>query len=88
MFSGCKGLTSFCGNLGSLTDGTNMFAGCSLDEESVIYIIDSLPTASEPSVIAIGVGDSVTSGMQTAYSQEASAKGWTVIWPPSDSNND
>lgn len=74
MFSGCTSLTTFVGNLGSLTDGTNMFASCELTEESLIYIIDSLPTV-QSGTITVGVADGVD---KSSYATEASEKGWTL----------
>ena len=46
MFFGCTSLTTFVADLGSLEYGNNMFSGCALDEESLIYIVDSLPDVS------------------------------------------
>lgn len=75
MFSGCTGLTTFCGNLSSLTDGTGMFAECALDEESLIYIVDSLPETSGKT-ITVGVAASVTN--KAIYATEALTKGWKL----------
>ena len=74
MFSGCIGLTTFCGDLGSLTEGTGMFAGCQLDEESLIYIVDSLPTVSDKT-ITVGVAAGVD---KAPYVTEAQKKGWNL----------
>lgn len=79
MFSGCTGLTTFVANLSSLTNGTNMFAGCKLTEESLIYIVDSLPTfpaeTASTHTITVRVADGV---VKDSYVTEAAAKGWTL----------
>lgn len=75
MFAGCSALTTFCGNLGSLTMGIDMFSGCALDEESLIYIIDSLPVV-ESGTITVGVATGVD---KTPYVTEAATKGWALV---------
>lgn len=75
MFAGCSALTTFCANLGSLTIGIDMFSGCALDEESLIYIVDSLPVV-ESGTITVGV---VTGVDKAPYVTEAAAKGWTLV---------
>jgi hypothetical protein len=42
MFCECSQLTSFNGDLSSLTEGEGMFYMCSLDAESVMYIADTI----------------------------------------------
>lgn len=79
MFSGCTALTTFVGNLDSLTDGTNMFANCKLTEESLIYIVDSLPTFPVETPLAHTITVGVATGVDKApYVTEAAAKGWTL----------
>lgn len=79
MFSGCAALTTFVGNLDSLTDGTNMFANCKLTEESLIYIVDSLPTFPVETPLAHTITVGVATGVDKApYVTEATAKGWTL----------
>ena len=90
MFRGCTSLTTFVGDLGSLIYGGYMFADCQLSEESLMYIVDSLPenpnngvqtTPYEPDddeisyCITVGVADGVD---KTPYVEEALAKGWTL----------
>lgn len=57
MFYNCTNLTSFNSNLSSLTDGIDMFWGCSLDYQSLNNILNSLPSL--PGTIHITVADSV-----------------------------
>ena len=57
MFSGCSNLTSFTGDLSSLTNGSGMFSGCKLDKDSVIRIITCLResnTCSSSASLTIG----------------------------------
>lgn len=51
MFAG-SGLLSFTSNLSSITSAYEMFKGCSLDAQSVLYIIESI---SEGMTITIGI---------------------------------
>lgn len=81
-FSGTN-LSTFRGNLGSLSDGINMFLGCKLDVESVMYIADGIkdwgtsPTAAHN--ITIDVDSTLTSDAEIAgYFTELAQKGWTV----------
>lgn len=76
MFNGCTGLTTFVADITSLTDGTGMFEGCALTEESLMYIVDSLPVVGEQKTITVGVATGVD---KAPYVTEAAAKGWTLI---------
>lgn len=62
MFYNCTNLTSFNSNLSSLTDGIDMFYGCSLDYQSLNNILNSLPNL--PGTIHITVADSVKSDLE------------------------
>lgn len=73
MFSGCTKLVNFCGDLGSLVDGTDMFKGCPLSEESIIYIVDSLPMVTSGTIC---LGTTVPEDLK-AEAEEI--KGWTVV---------
>ena len=99
MFASCP-LTYFRGNLCSLEDGTGMFGKSILDSESVMYIIDSLPTYEEGEHnITIGINCSNNQSDLDSFAFNASYqtwstlntyisnKGWTVTWKDS-SNND
>lgn len=47
MFAGCIKLSSFNAGtegLKSLSDGTNMFQNCNLDETSVLHVLNTIPT--------------------------------------------
>ena len=74
MFSGCTSLSTFVADLTSLTTGNGMFANCKLTEESLIYIVDTLPTVTS-GTITVGVADGVD---KSKYVTEASTKGWTL----------
>lgn len=98
MFSGCP-LTSFVGDLSSLTSGNGMFSGCLLDSQSVMYIVDSLPsyTQGEHS-ITIGINCSSNLTNLNKFAQDAefiswdilnttiSNKGWTATWTNNEGN--
>ena len=77
-YNGRISLWKFVGNLQSLESGVNMFAGCSLDYESVRRIADTLPTVTT-GTITIGIDYTLETNTAT---QEALAviigKGWTV----------
>lgn len=77
-YNGRISLWKFVGNLQSLESGVNMFAGCSLDYESVRRIADTLPTVTT-GTITIGIDHTLETDIAT---QEALAvirgKGWTV----------
>ena len=45
MFYGCSSLTSFYGNLSSLSTGDEMFTGCKLDSDSVETILKTISSA-------------------------------------------
>lgn len=75
MFASCTALTTFVGNLSSLTNGIDMFSGCALNEESLIYIVESLPEV-ESGTITVGVATGVD---KAPYVTEAHAKGWTLV---------
>ena len=76
MFKGCTGLTTFVADLTSLTDGTDMFEGCALTEESLMYIVDSLPVVTTTKTITVDVAGSVTN--KATYAAEALLKGWNL----------
>lgn len=79
-FDQCLSLSSFNSTLPSLYDGTAMFGGCSLDKESAIRVLNSLPTYSSGThALLIGM-DRTNEGdedIQTAI-DSAEAKGWNV----------
>lgn len=84
MFWGCP-LESFAGNLSALDDGLDMFGkNCILDYESIVNIIDSLPSYdSGTHEISIGYNSSISETNITMLQQELKAKGWVVHWWPS-----
>ena len=73
MFSGCSGLVDFCADLGSLVDGTDMFKDCTLSEESIIYIVDSLPKVTSGTIC---LGTTVPEDLKD---EAEDVKGWTVV---------
>jgi predicted nucleic acid-binding Zn-ribbon protein len=73
MFSGCTGLVDFCADLSSLVDGTDMFKGCALSEESIIYIVDSLPKVTSGTIC---LGTTVPEDLKD---EAEKIKGWTVV---------
>lgn len=85
MFAGCTKLETFIANLDSLVYAEGMFSGCKLSEESLMYIVDSLPinpnigVATVPYVSAYHIDIDVAEGVVKApYIEEALAKGWTL----------
>ena len=75
MFNGCSSLTSFTSALPSLTTGTNMFSGCKLDARSLMYIVETLPTAETPANITIGLGVNSEDEMEE-FAKAASFNSW------------
>lgn len=86
MFYKCVNLETFCGVLSLLEDGTDMFVGCKLDEESILNIVDSINDFGqdgETRIITIGYNpESIIDGSIEDYTEEFSQKGWTVEWDP------
>lgn len=84
MFYNCVNLETFCGVLSLLEDGTDMFVGCKLDEESILNIVDSINDFGqdgETRIITIGYNpESIIDGSIEDYTEEFSQKGWTVEW--------
>jgi hypothetical protein len=85
-----SGLLSFTSNLPSLTVGEDMFTGCSLDAESVMYIIESL---NRGAYITIGINCednddaknafAISTGLYDSWNniiERCNAAGLTVIW--------
>lgn len=98
MFSGCP-LTSFVGNLSSLKSGDGMFRGCKLDSQSVMYIVDSLPTYTDGEhLITIGINSTSDDDNLNRFADNAefisweilnntiSNKGWAVTWTDNSGN--
>ena len=73
MFANCIQLTTFIGDLSSLTSGLNMFGNCNLNAESLECIAETLPTVS---------GGTIDIGASTNATDEVIAtikgKGWTL----------
>ena len=62
MFTNCSSLTNVTiGSLVNLTDGTNMFKGCSLSYESLLNVLNALPQRT--ATIEITVADSAADDM-------------------------
>ena len=78
MFNSCTSLTSFTGALPSLTTGTNMFNGCKLDARSLMYIVETLPTAETPANITIGLGVNSEDEMEE-FAKAASFNSWDEL---------
>ena len=74
MFKDCTALTSFCGDLSSLTDGYAMFDYCKLDAESLECIAESLPQVTGSPSIDISY-NCAAADAQAAYTA-ITAKGW------------
>lgn len=86
MFYGTS-LTSFCGNLSSLSDGRYMFVkGCKLDKDSIIFIVDSVKDwSNDTSEHHIGIGydsSDVSASFLNEMKDEFAVKGWIVSWYP------
>lgn len=81
MFWGCP-LTSFTGDLSSLSDGWGMFGkNCKLDYDSIVNIIDGLPFYDNGThEITIGYSSTIQQTEIAALEQELNAKGWQVSW--------
>lgn len=81
MFSGCTGLTTFVGDLSSLTKGDGMFNGCPLSVESFMYIVNSLPMATDPSSNALAISVVPLEGEDESLvddlDSELQNKGWS-----------
>lgn len=94
MFYGNTTLTSFTSSLPSLVEGDGMFSRCKLDSQSVMHIVDSLPSYGNGEVhnIAIGINCSDTQDEKDTFAEQAEcddwetlnsvlvSKGWTVTW--------
>ena len=98
MFKDCP-LNSFRASLSSLENAVDMFDKSKLDAESVMYIIDSLPSyESGEHNITIGINcvnnqSELDTFASDAYYQSweilnnyITNKGWTVIWKDSSNN--
>lgn len=94
MFDGCTSLTTFIADLSSLECGRYMFRGCKLSEESLMYIVDSLPENPNKDIETTGYEEEAPEGYDTPYYitidvaegvdkapyvTEAAAKGWTLV---------
>ena len=94
MFYGNTTLTSFTSSLSSLVEGDGMFANCKLDEQSLMNIVDSLPSYDDGEVhnITIGINCSDNQEEKDIFAAQAEyddwntlnsvlvSKGWTVTW--------
>lgn len=92
MFSTCSKLTSFNAEtegLKSLSDGTNMFQNCILDETSVLHILNTIPTyTSGTHKLHLGkrtnymnstyIADLLGTTTPIAAATNYSYKGWTI----------
>ena len=82
MFYGTS-VKTFCGSLSALEDGTGMFGGCQLDENSIVNIIDSIPdhkNSNKVHVLTLSCDSSVASSTIDDLTAEATAKGWSIEW--------
>ena len=81
MFNGTA-LTTFVGDLSSLTSGVDMFKGCHLDDESLEFIGESLPTVTN-GIIHLGdfwpAMDSTANRINREYLEP---KGWSFAANP------
>jgi hypothetical protein len=71
--------------LSSLEDGEQMFAGCKLDEESILNIVDSINDYGQDGVdrkITIGFNSDILEEdyLEEEFGSEFIQKGWTVEW--------
>ena len=78
MFNNCTSLTSFTSALPSLANGIVMFSGCKLDARSLMYIVETLPTAETPANITIGLGVSSEEEMEE-FAKAASFNSWAEL---------
>lgn len=82
MFYGTN-LTTFCGDLSSLKYADDMFAGCCLDENSIINIIDSIPNhdkSNEIHNLTLSYNKNIESKIINDLDNEAKLKNWNVTW--------
>ena len=78
MFYNCTALSSFNSDLSSLTDGSYMFFGCSLDTTSVQNIADTINTPSDKGIIHVDYKSWIPDGdVEEAFNTIAS-RNWTV----------
>jgi hypothetical protein len=79
MFANCSSLEHFMGDLSSLKSAGDMFSGCKLDEESLMYIADSINTGSGSLMdIAIKNNINTLTANEIEYLNEIHNKGWAV----------
>lgn len=92
MFTTCNYLTNFNCALPSLKNGYEMFKGCKLSPQSIMYIVESLPTYTNTTA-TIDLGINATSATVDEFAQETGfyssfneitqrlrSKGWNPIW--------
>ena len=78
MFNGCSALTSFCGDLSSLTIGNDMFYNCKLDAESLECIAETLPTVTaDLTKGSITIGYNCPAADAQAAYDTITGKGWS-----------
>ena len=88
MFHTCSNLTTFTSDLGSLTNGTNMFFGCILDTVSVQNIANTIKDVNGLEsnnycsdglkYIHIDIANSIPNEQEEAAFNTIASKGWTV----------
>jgi hypothetical protein len=85
MFTDCENLTTFNGDLSSLTNGSSMFHRCSLDTESVEIIADTINDVTELEMsdevtknINITIGNDTPNDEEDAAFKQMQTKGWYV----------
>lgn len=88
MFYNCTNLTSFNSTLPTLDYGQDMFYGCILDEDSVLRILNSIPTfTSGTHKLHLGKGTNYQNSTEIAdllntttpiAAANYSYKGWTI----------
>lgn len=77
MFYNCTNLTTFIGDLSSLTGGQSMFGNCNLDAESLECIAETLPTVTGSPSIDLGtLGGANPAHLKAAHTIQT--KGWVV----------
>ena len=93
MFYGCSSLTTFYGNLSSLTGGYEMFTDCKLDSDSVQQILTTIPPSVNNAELMLSMNESgcskavelmnLTSGtipsVRTGSGLNVTYKGWNVF---------
>lgn len=98
MFLSSSYLTEFNCVLPSLTDGTEMFKGCKLNAQSIMYIVESLPTATNNPIIDLGINSAAnnvdefakSTGLYSSFNEIKDIlanKGWNGRWWDSSGNS-